>query len=162
MAVLEDGNIRLRPVNLKEDMGLFLEWYSNPDLLFYSEGPKVMTPYGPDVIERMVKSLSEIGECYIIEISEFGAWKPLGDASITKDKTPIAIGNEEYWGRGIGTRVLGILIRRARELGMKKLKVGGIYEYNARSLKMYAKAGFVETGRENEEGYEVIKMEMDL
>ncbi|MCL4372424.1 GNAT family N-acetyltransferase [Candidatus Marsarchaeota archaeon] len=161
MAALEDGNIRLRPVNLKEDMGYFLEWYANPDVLFYSEGPKAM-PYGPEVIERMNKELSEIGEAYVIEINENGSWKPIGDASITKEKTPITIGAEEYWGRGIGTRVLALLIKRAREIGMERLKVSGINEYNARSIKLYSRAGFVETGRAKENGYESIRMELTL
>ena len=109
MAILEDVDVRLRPADLKEDMSFFLEWYTNPDVLFYSEGPKTM-PYGPDVIERMNKALSEIGEAYVIEVKESGSWKPIGDASITKDKTPITIGAEEYWGRGIGTKVLNLLI----------------------------------------------------
>ncbi|MEM0154286.1 MAG: GNAT family protein [Methanothrix sp.] len=161
MAVLEDVNVRLRPVNLKEDMGFFLEWYTNPDVLFYSEGPKAL-PYGPDMIESMNKSLSEIGEAYVIEINENGSWKPIGDASITKGKTPITIGAEEYWGMGIGTKVLSLLVKRARGLGLEKLKVGGIYEYNARSLKLYSKAGFIETGRIKKDGYELIQMELKL
>ncbi|MCL5102147.1 MAG: hypothetical protein M1544_02220, partial [Candidatus Marsarchaeota archaeon] len=69
MAIIEKEGIRLRPIDLEKDMGHFLEWYSNPDVLFYSEGPRAM-PYGPDVIERMNKALSEIGEAYIIEIKE--------------------------------------------------------------------------------------------
>ncbi len=161
MAILEDGDVRLRPADLKEDMSFFLEWYTNPDVLFYSEGPKTM-PYGPDVIERMNKALSEIGEAYVIEVKESGSWKPIGDASITKDKTPITIGAEEYWGRGIGTKVLNLLIKRAREIGLKELKVGGIYEYNTRSMKLYSKAGFVETGRVEEDGYVSIRMELKL
>ncbi len=161
MAVLEDGKVRLRPVNLKEDMGFLLEWYTNPDVLFYSEGPKTL-PYGPDVIERMNKSLSEIGEAYVIEVKENESWKPIGDASITKDKTPITIGAEEYWGRGIGTKVLNLLIKRAREIGLKELKVGGIYEYNARSIKLYSKAGFIETERKEEDGYTCISMKLEL
>lgn len=161
MAVLEEQDVRLRPVDLDKDMGSFLEWYTNPDVLFYSEGPKTL-PYGPDVIKRMQQKLSELGEAYIIEILENGKWKAIGDASITNDKTPITIGAEEYWGRGIGTKVLRLLLGRARELGMKKLKVSGIYEYNARSLRLYSNAGFVETGRGNEDGYEKVEMEIEL
>ncbi len=142
-------------------MGHFLEWYTNPDVLFYSEGPATM-PYGPEIIRRMNGKLSELGETYIIEVKENGAWKPIGDASITKDKTPITIGAEEYWNRGIGTRVLDMLIRRARDIHIKKLFVSGIYEYNQRSMHVYSKLGFKETGRVNENGYELVKMELEL
>ena len=61
---------------------------------------------------------------------------PIGDASITIEKTPITIGVEEYWEKGLGTKVLAMLISRAREIGLKKLKVSGIYEYNERSLRL--------------------------
>lgn len=161
MAILEDGNVRLRPIELEKDMGSFLEWYTNPDVLFYSEGPKAM-PYDSDVIHRMCAKLSELGEAYIIEVEENGTWKAIGDASITKDKTPITIGAEEYWGKGIGTRVLGLLIERARQLKLEKLKVSRINEYNARSLKLYTRAGFKISGRAVEDGYEIVKMELEL
>ncbi len=161
MTILCNGDIRLRPVDLKRDMNSFLLWYNAPNVIFYSEGPKVM-PYGREIIERMVKILSEIGENYIIEIYKKDMWTPIGDASITKEKTPITIGVEEYWGKGLGTKVLGMLISRAREIGLKKLKVSGIYEYNERSLRLYRKAGFSETEHFEEDGYNCIKMELVL
>ena len=161
MVVLCDSNIRLRPVNLKEDMSSFLAWYSSPDVIYYSEGPNVK-PYGKNVIKRMFKVLSEIGEYYVIEIREDGAWKSIGDASITPNRIPITIGVKEYWGKGFGSRVLLLLINRAREIGLKELVVSGIYEYNERSLHLYSKAGFSKTERFEENGYNCIKMELKL
>ncbi len=40
MAILEDGDVRLRPADLKEDMSFFLEWYTNPDVLFIRKGQR--------------------------------------------------------------------------------------------------------------------------
>lgn len=161
MTLLYDRDIRLRSVDLKEDVNSFLLWYNTPEVIFYSEGPKVM-PYGREVIERMINVLSEIGECYLIEVFKEHTWTPIGDASITTKKTPITIGVKEYWGNGFGTRVLALLINRAREIGLKKLVVSGIYEYNERSLRLYSKAGFTETDRFEEDGYNCIKMELKL
>ena len=161
MVILSDGEIRLRPVNLKDDMNSFLAWYGSPEVIHYSEGPNVK-PYGKDVIERMFKVLSEIGEYYIIEIREEESWKPIGDAGITAKRIPIVIGVTEYWGKGFGSKVLLLLIKRARAIGLKKLEVSGIYEYNERSLRLYSKARFLETERFEGNGYNCIKMELVL
>ena len=60
----------------------FLLWYNAPNVIFYSEGPKVM-PYGREIIERMIKILFEIHESYIIEIYKKEVWTPICDAIIT-------------------------------------------------------------------------------
>ena len=93
---------------------------------------------------------------------EKDVWTPIGDASITMEKTPITIGVEEYWEKGLGTKVLAMLISRARKIWLKKLKVSGIYEYNERSLRLYRKAGFSETEHFEEDSYNCIKMELEL
>ena len=68
----------------------------------------------------------------------------------------------EHWGKGFSSRVLLLLIKRARAIGLKKLEVSGIYENNERSLRLYSKAGFSEIERFEENGYDCIKMELVL
>ena len=159
--VINGEGVRLRSIDLEKDMSNFLEWYANPDVLYYSDNPEAR-PYSPDNVRMMYHELSELGEAYIIEIMENNSWKPIGDAYITKSKIPITIGADRYWGKGIGTKVLALLIKRARELGMKKLHVESINEYNQRSLRLYSKAGFRETIITEKRGYKTISMELDL
>ena len=42
-------------------------------------------------------------------------------------RIPITIGVTEHWGKGFSSRVLLLLIKRARAIGLKKLEVSGIY-----------------------------------
>ena len=86
--VINGEGVRLRSIDLEKDMSNFLEWYANPDVLYYSDNPEAR-PYSPDNVRMMYHELSELGEAYIIEIMENNSWKPIGDAYITKSKTPI-------------------------------------------------------------------------
>lgn len=58
---------------------------------------------------------------------------------------PIVIGLKDFRARGIGKRVINLLIIRARELKWKRLKVNKIYVYNLASRKMFEDLGFRKT-----------------
>jgi GNAT superfamily N-acetyltransferase len=73
----------------------------------------------------------ERGEVYIIEVREApGLWTPIGDVSLTPETVPIVIGVPAYRNRGLGKRVLRLVIRRARDLGWARLKTKGIWTRN--------------------------------
>ena len=60
-----------------------------------------------------------------IEVKEKGEWFPIGDVTLSQDNFPIVIGNPTYQHRGIGKKVLSILIELARVKGWKELKRQG-------------------------------------
>jgi RimJ/RimL family protein N-acetyltransferase len=76
----------------------------------------------------------------------------------------IGIGEREYWGKGYGTETMTLILQFAfTELNLHRVSLG-VFEFNARAIKSYQKAGFVIEGRErkfmNREGrrWDIIDM----
>lgn len=152
-----DSVLRLRKPK-EVEWKLAIPWYQDEEVLYYSEGISDGSQYDLDTIYKMYRYLSEIGELYFIEILEENHWKAIGDVTLAFDNLPIVIGEKKYRGLGIGKKVITTLIERARNLGLKKLRVGCIYRYNIRSKKLFRSVGFYVVS-ENEKG---ISMETKL
>lgn len=149
-----NDNLRLRNPD-KIEWETALPWYQNPKVLYYSEGVTGKS-YDMFVINRMYQYLSSIGELYFIEILEDGFWKPIGDVTLSDQNMPIAIGDEKYWGKGIGKKVISTLLKRAKSMGLIKIKIPAIYLYNLRSQNLFKSIGFIEVNKnDNEISYEL-------
>lgn len=149
--ILQQDDLRLRPIRIPADIDAAVPWYSDPEVLHFSEGPG--TPaYNRDTVERMFRYLAEHGEAHIIEVLEAGQWLPIGDAALLPDSLPIVIGSVSHRSRGLGKRVLRLLIERAAALGRPTLTVGKIFEDNERSFRLYEGVGFVRQQRTAEPG----------
>ena len=149
-----DENLRLRNPD-KIDWKTALPWYQNSKVLLYSEGitDKV---YDMNIIDRMYKYLCSIGELYFIETLENKIWRSIGDVTLSEKNMPIAIGDEEYWDRGIGKKVISKLIERAKSIGLSKIYIPKIYLYNNRSQNLFASMGFIEVNKnDTEKSYEL-------
>lgn len=147
--------LRLRTPN-KDQWKDALSWYENPKVLYYSEGVADKV-YDMEIIKRMYTYLSNVGELYFIEVLENDAWKPIGDVTLSEENMPIVIGEEAYWGKGIGKKVISSLIQRAKKVGLKKLIVPSIYLYNNRSENLFVSLGFIEINKnEKEKSFELI------
>jgi RimJ/RimL family protein N-acetyltransferase len=149
-----DEDLRLRNPD-KIEWKTALPWYQNPKVLLYSEGVTDKV-YDMDIINRMYKYLSSIGELYFIEIFEDEIWKSIGDVTLSEKNMPIAIGDEEYWGRGIGKKVISKLIERAKSIELSKIYIPEIYLYNNRSQNLFTSMGFIEVNKNDiEKSYEL-------
>ncbi len=161
--ILDSKNgIRLRSVCVEEYVRHCTPWYQDEELLRLCDLGAI--PYDAAKVRRMYEEISKKGEVYLIEIGHNSQWKPVGDASLLEDGTPIIIGEERYRSRGIGTVVLNLLLARARAIGLRNIKVGGALSTNERSLRMYRRAGFRQVGgkKEDSDGNSWVKMEMVL
>ena len=138
------SDLRLRSVGADEYVDLATPWYSDSEVLEYSE--EGADPYDSSRVRRMFEATSKKGEVYLIEVLHDSKWCAVGDASLLSDAIPIVIGDPAFRSRGIGTQVLELLIDRARELGWTSIKVSGVLTYNERSLRMYRRAGFMPDG----------------
>ncbi len=139
--------IRLREARIPQDVASAVAWYQDPEVLHFSEGDGVQ-PYDETVVTRMYEHFRERGTMFIVEVElSNGKRFPIGDAALCHDTLPIVIGDPRYRSRGYGRRVLEILIDTACALGWSELRVGKIFEYNDRSLRLYASAGFEVSGR---------------
>ena len=144
--VLQDGDLRLRPVVLPDDIAAAVPWYHDPEVLRLSEGEGTL-PYDATVIEQMWRTMITRCEVYIIETLTPAGWLAIGDVALCREGgVPIVIGDAAYRSRGLGTRILRLLIGRARSLGWSRLIVKGVYTYNDRSRRLYERAGFRKIG----------------
>lgn len=147
--------LRLRTPK-KSDWDLAYPWYQNPNVMYLSEGVTNKT-YELEQIYNMYEFLSTRGELYFIEVKENENWYAIGDVTLWEENLPIAIGDEEYWGQGIGKAVIKTLLKRAKRLGMTKISVPAIYHYNIGSQRLFESCGFKKVGENaTEKSYEKI------
>lgn len=136
--------VRLRPLKLPDDIKWAQPWYSDPEVLYLSEGP-TSPPFDAARVERMYQYLAERGDVYIIEVYD-QVWRPVGDITLTdNDMTPIVIGEARYRNHGVGTEALQLLIEKARQKHLGKLVAHAIFQYNPRSARLFEKCGFKRT-----------------
>lgn len=78
--ILQHGEVRLRPIVLPDDIDMAIDWYYDPEVLYYSEGGA--EPYDADGVQRMYKYLLNKGEVFIIEVDTPHGWLCIGDISL--------------------------------------------------------------------------------
>ncbi|WP_425447209.1 GNAT family N-acetyltransferase [Dethiothermospora halolimnae] len=152
---IEEG-LRLRKSN-ENEWNCALPWYKNSEVLYYSEGITDKT-YDMETIKRMYSYLSNIGELYFIEALKSNEWIPIGDVTLSQRTMPIVLGDSNYWGRGIGKKVIKKLLERAKNIGLSTIKLKGIYKYNERSKNLFKSVGFYKVSEDNREEYYEIKL----
>lgn len=138
--ILVSDNIRLISLD-NSQWKIALPWYQDKDILYFSEGVTDKV-YSLDTIYRMYKYLESTGELYFIQILENGNYKTIGDVAISKNNMPIVIGDKNYWGKGIGKKVILKLLERGKQLEFKSIYVPKIYLYNKRSTNLFESVGF--------------------
>lgn len=138
-----DKNIRLRRVASVEWEKALL-WYQNKTIMKHVIGNEEKI-YQMDDIKRMYEHLDAIGELYFIEYLE-EEWISIGDVTLARTMIPIVIGHDNYFGIGIGKKVILSLIERAQSIGLQKLIVSDIYHDNIRSKRLFTSLGFTKTG----------------
>ncbi|PSR23493.1 MAG: hypothetical protein C7B45_02850 [Sulfobacillus acidophilus] len=127
---MESGEwlVKLRPLNVAEDVNLALSWYADPEVLYFSEGANAGR-FDAARVERMYRWLLHKGRVFIVEVFDEG-WRAVGDVALCPELMPIVIGDPQYRNRGVGTQVLCLLIEEARRSGWTKLVAHKVYRYN--------------------------------
>ena len=140
---LTDGVVRLRPYQADDtDIDQSLSWYQDPEVLYYSEGPGT-EPFSRARVASMYAYLASHGELYMIEVPTPDGFRPIGDVMLSEDTMPIVIGDPNWRSRGIGSRVLRLLVQRARDVGWTRLQAKHIWKDNVRSQRLFTTCGFV-------------------
>ena len=135
--LIEEG-LRLRKFD--DVFGFAPEWYQDEETNYMVDGKRGV--YDFDQLSRMYHYLERKGEVYFIEVTENGAFRPIGDVSFWQEDMPIVIGDKSYRGQGIGRKVISALIQRGRELGFNHLLIGEIYDWNEASRRCFEGLGF--------------------
>ena len=139
-----DNALRLVPYCKVNHCEEAFAWYQDVNLVYLVDGVK--RPYSQETLEAMYSHLDQHGELFWIEVKEKGEWFPIGDVTLSQDNLPIVIGNSAYQHRGLGKKILSVLIELARVKGWKELRVKEIYTYNHASRRCFKSLGFVENG----------------
>jgi len=144
----------------ESDWDLLARWNNDPEVLWFSEGDHVKSRPIAEV-RQVYRGVSQAAFCFIIEVDGL----PIGDCWLQKmnmgrilSKYPgkdcrridLQIGEKNLWGRGYGTDVIKTLTRFGFEAQAADMIFGLVYDYNPRSLRAFAKAGYVEDQRVEE------------
>ena len=133
-----DDALRLRRFDGQYDFAL--PWYQDPEMVYLVDGER--KPYTPDLLARMYSYLDHAGELYFIEAFEDGAFRPIGDVTFWQEDMPIVIGDPRWRGKGVGRRVISVLVAHGKAPGYSALYVREIYDFNIASRKCFESVGF--------------------
>lgn len=149
-----NDTLRLRRID-ENEAEIALPWYQNQQILYFSEG-LTEGSYDVALVQRMYKYLAGIGELYFIEILNNQNWLPIGDVTLSEENMPIVLGNERFWGRGLGKQVIEKLLERAQTVGLERIFIPTIYKYNERSRNLFTSFGFMKVAEtETDESFEL-------
>lgn len=153
MPTLQNEKLVLRVIE-KDDLSLALRWFNDAEVIQYLQMYLPMTRAAEEKwLERV--SLSETNMVFVIEAkSDDRNSTPIGSCGLHdikwKDRQAtigIAIGEKEYWNGGFGTEAVKLLVEYAFcQLNLHRIS-SSVYDFNARSLAMQKKIGFVIEGR---------------
>jgi RimJ/RimL family protein N-acetyltransferase len=150
--VLRRGPVTMRPMT-DMDLPLLLKWNNDPEVLRYAEGETV-TQRTAEEVTRIYGMVSKAAFCFIIEVDG----QPIGECwlqtmnlerirrgfpGVDLRRIDIAIGEKRFWGHGVGTTCIGLLV----ELGFEQQHTDAIFacdiaEDNSRSRAAFENTGF--------------------
>ena len=153
---LTDDDITLIPL-CDDHLPLLYRWNADPEVLYWTEGEQSTdTAFDQNDVNYIYGKTSQnafcflittpdgpIGECWLQAMNLPEARKKLYLPGEDIRRIDIAIGEKAYWGKGIGTRVIGMLA----EFAFTQESVGAVHycvdDYNLRSRRACEKNGFV-------------------
>lgn len=156
--MLEGELVRLRALR-RDDLPTIVEHYNDPDVVAYMQW--WLRPMGPAdaeaFYEQAIKVTGETATLAIARLADDAFLGSMGfvhvDWRSRSGEFGIAIWNPEGRGRGYGTQA----VRLFCDWGFGVLNLNRIelrtYDYNARALRCYEKAGFVQEGRKRQARY---------
>ena len=147
--------IILRPLT-DEHLPLLYKWCADPEVLYWTEGgeddPKLSYP--PETVDMIYGGVSQNALCFLVEAD--GA--PVGECWLQRMNLPavqamypagtdvrridMSIGEKTWWGRGIGTAFVGMLVKLAFEEERADVLHCLCEDYNIRSCRVWEKNGF--------------------
>lgn len=150
---LAQGNLRLIPL-CDEHLPYLYQWNSDPEVLYWAEADDVIEPYAPEMVRQIYGGVSKNAFCFLTLLDDV----PIGECWLQKmnisrvrsmypencdvRRIDLTIGEKEYWGRGIGTEMISLLVRFAFQ--QEKVDVLHCFneDYNVRSCRAFEKNGF--------------------
>ena len=149
--------VRLRPPE-REDLPLFVEWLSNPDLRKFVTIRYISLGLEEQWYERLLESTGQMppGRLHFV-IEAIDSAQPIGVISLEGinwcDRTSevgIIVGDQAYWGKGYGTDAMRVLLRVGFDwYNLHRIDLRVIAD-NERAIRSYEKCGYQHEGRMRE------------
>lgn len=152
-----DVDIVLRPL-CDAHLPHLYKWCADPEVLYWTEGVTANTnlSYGPETVRQIYGGVSQNALCFLIEAD--GA--PIGECWLQRMNLPevkalypdgldvrridMSIGEKAYWGKGIGTQFIGMMVDFAFYGEHVDVLHCFCEDYNVRSRRMWEKHGFAQ------------------
>ena len=148
----DEYKVILRPLS-DEHLPYLYKWNSDPEVLYWTEGADVES-YPPEVIHKIYGGSQEnclyfaieangeiIGECWLQKMNLPNVKEMYTDDTDVR-RIDMSIGEKAYWGKGIGTIFVGMLVKYAFENERVDVLHCLSEDYNIRSRRVWEKNGF--------------------
>src|SRR5690606_2488325 len=149
--LFESDRIRLRALE-EDDLPLFHQWWSDPEIAHYQASDAIrlnQEQTNTDLFRTWFKDGPADAGFTIVHASE---GRPIGfcnlwGATVKNRSAEVAIIlDKPYWGRGLGTEALRLLVRYAfTEVNLHRLHLS-VHAFNPRAIRAYEKVGFRRVG----------------
>lgn len=145
MKRIEGREIYLKTLSKKNATKEYCGWLNNPEINQYLETRKA-TIIG---LKKYIEEKNKNPNCLFLGIFFKENQKHIGNIKLEpiefknqKATISILIGEKNYWGRGIGTEAIALLVDYGfKDLNLKKINLGVISQ-NKAAIRVYEKAGF--------------------
>lgn len=147
-----DYNIVLCPL-CDEHLPYLYKWNADPEVTYFTEST-INLKYDEQTVKRKYGGVSQNAFCFLVEVNNV----PIGECWLQKMNLPeviaiypatldvrridMAIGEKEYWNKGIGTYLIGMMINFAFCDEHVDVLHCFCEDYNVRSRRMWEKHGF--------------------
>jgi RimJ/RimL family protein N-acetyltransferase len=152
-SLFEGNTITLRPLT-DEHLPYLYKWNSDSEVLYWTEGGEdIVRSYDKETVHDIYGGVSKSGHCFLVVLND----EPIGECWLQQMNIPeiknlypsldvrridMAIGEKQYWDKGIGTIFVGILVEFAFSVEKVDLLHCFSEDYNYRSQKVWLKNGF--------------------
>ena len=140
----------MRPLS-EDDWDLVVGWWNDPEIAYYAD--EEPSEYTTRQVQEIVRGISKNAYCFVIEFEG----RPVGECWLQEmnvqrilnrnpgldcRRVPLEI-EKAYWGRGIGTAVIRMLVEFGFETeGADAIFAMDVADYNQGSRRAFEKAGF--------------------
>jgi RimJ/RimL family protein N-acetyltransferase len=153
VSIIYGEQVRLRAVE-REDVPKFHQWVNDPEV---TRNLALYLPMSAVDEENWFNGISQRNpneRPFAIELRDGQGWKMIGNCGVfgiewvnSSGELGIMIGDKTEWNKGHGTEVMTLLQRHGFEtLNLNRICLR-VYSDNARAIRTYEKAGFVQEGR---------------
>jgi len=151
-------DIKLRDLDLNDAQDRYY-WMIDSEVTRFLNVPDKMPPFSLQETEDWIKSCISRSNGYLqkaITASDIHiGWIDLKNFDLNNKQAElgIAIGNKEYWGKGIGKSAIKLMLKIGfEELNLNKIWLRVDYD-NEGAIKCYSKIGFISEGMMRQDRY---------